>query len=144
MAIVKISSPNDPGKMLQIQNVQKSVLTGSIFDDPRTEEECKDSTSTIHSGHFMQSRVHEDKDDDDDEEAPLFADDTKDFTGEMAMGGFNIGYDFVQANKATFHTYNFGPKSTQTLSIDESLTKLFECMTLAYRFVIYLNYCMMG
>lgn len=112
--------PSTSDKMLQIQSMQKAQFS-SIFDEPKTESK----ESTIHSGHFMVSRVHEDKDEDDEEESPIFSDEAKDF-------GANIGFDFVQANKATSQTYNFGPKSTQTLSIDASLTKLFECMTLAY------------
>ena len=125
MAIDEIRGPTTPDKMMQIQNVQKAILSGNIFDVPKSD---KDS-STIHSGHFMVSRVHEEKEDDDDEEVPIFNDDSKDFSTSM-------GYDFVQANRATYNTYNFGPKSTSTLSIDASLTKLFECMTLAYRCVL--------
>ncbi|XP_070205181.1 MLX-interacting protein-like isoform X2 [Littorina saxatilis] len=123
MARDKLPGPNTPDKMLQIQNRQKALLSESIFDGPGSPQESPEST--IHSGHFMVSRVHEDKDDDDDDEVTNFSDDTKDFSVAM-------GYDFVQANRATSQTYNFGPKSTQTLSIDASLTKLFECMTLAY------------
>ena len=125
MGIDSIQATEKPDKMLQIQSAQKNIISGSIFDDPKRD---KDSSSTIHSGHFMVSRVHEDKDDDDDEEAHIFSDDTKDFST-------SLGYDFVQAKKETSQTYNFGPKSTSTLSIDASLTKLFECMTLAYRCV---------
>ncbi|KAK6192238.1 hypothetical protein SNE40_003743 [Patella caerulea] len=73
---------------------------------------------TIHSGHFMVSRVHdhEGNDDFDDDEAEQIDD----------------AFDFVTASKETSKTYTFGPRSTHTLAIDASLTKLFECMTLAY------------
>lgn len=61
----------------------------------------------IHSGHFMVSTPHV-------EHPP------------------KKGYDFDTVNKQTCQTYHFGKTSTSHLSIDASLTKLFECMTLAY------------
>lgn len=62
----------------------------------------------IHSGHFMVSTPHI-------EHPP------------------KKGYDFDTVNKQTCQTYHFGKASASHLSIDASLTKLFECMTLAYR-----------
>ncbi|KAM6954426.1 MLX-interacting protein [Aplochiton taeniatus] len=64
-------------------------------------------TQIIHSGHFMVSSPHI-------EHPP------------------KKGYDFDTVNKQTCQTYHFGKTSTSHLSIDASLTKLFECMTLAY------------
>ncbi|XP_006894771.1 PREDICTED: MLX-interacting protein [Elephantulus edwardii] len=61
----------------------------------------------IHSGHFMVSSPHR-------EHPP------------------KKGYDFDTVNKQTCQTYCFGKASSCHLSIDASLTKLFECMTLAY------------
>ncbi|XP_056138517.1 MLX-interacting protein [Lampris incognitus] len=61
----------------------------------------------IHSGHFMVSSPHI-------EHPP------------------KKGYDFDTVNKQTCQTYHFGKTSTSHLSIDASLTKLLECMTLAY------------
>ncbi|KAG5835056.1 hypothetical protein ANANG_G00268050 [Anguilla anguilla] len=61
----------------------------------------------IHSGHFMVSSLHM-------EHTP------------------KKGYDFDTVNKQTCRTYHFGKTSRSHLSIDASLTKLFECMTLAY------------
>ncbi|XP_041955653.1 MLX-interacting protein isoform X1 [Alosa alosa] len=61
----------------------------------------------IHSGHFMVSSPHT-------EHPP------------------KKGYDFDTVNKQTCQTYHFGKTSRSHLSIDASLTKLFECMTLAY------------
>ncbi|XP_076006909.1 MLX-interacting protein [Genypterus blacodes] len=61
----------------------------------------------IHSGHFMVSSLHW-------EHPP------------------KKGYDFDTVNKQTCQTYHFGKTSRSHLSIDASLTKLFECMTLAY------------
>ncbi|BFZ04751.1 hypothetical protein BsWGS_07790 [Bradybaena similaris] len=77
-------------------------------------------SKTIHSGHFMVSRVH-DANNDDDEEEPTspFSDDSK-------------GFDFFTASKETSTTYNFSHTDNQAVGIDASLTKLFECMTLAY------------
>lgn len=62
----------------------------------------------IHSGHFMVSAPHS-------EHPP------------------KKGYDFYTVNKQTCQTYHFGKASMSKISIDASLTKLFECMTLAYR-----------
>ena len=62
----------------------------------------------IHSGHFMVSSPHS-------EHPP------------------KKGYDFYTVNKKTCQTYHFGKASMSQISIDASLTKLFECMTLAYR-----------
>uniref|UniRef100_A0A8C6U164 MLX interacting protein n=1 Tax=Neogobius melanostomus TaxID=47308 RepID=A0A8C6U164_9GOBI len=61
----------------------------------------------IHSGHFMVSSPHI-------EHPP------------------KKGYDFDTVNKQTCQTYHFGKASMSHFSIDASLTKLFECMTLAY------------
>ncbi|KAM4579000.1 MLX-interacting protein isoform 3-T3 [Fundulus diaphanus] len=61
----------------------------------------------IHSGHFMVSSPHS-------EHPP------------------KKGYDFDTVNKQTCQTYHFGKASSSHFSIDASLTKLFECMTLAY------------
>nr|XP_056715074.1 MLX-interacting protein [Euleptes europaea] len=64
----------------------------------------------IHSGHFMVSSPHS-------EHPP------------------KKGYDFDTVNEQTCQTYRFGAAAAEgggRLSIDASLTKLFECMTLAY------------
>ncbi|XP_074493953.1 MLX-interacting protein isoform X1 [Sebastes fasciatus] len=71
----------------------------------RTEDGLE--TQIIHSGHFMVSSPHS-------EHPP------------------KKGYDFDTVNKQTCQTYHFGKASMSHLSIDASLTKLFECMTLAY------------
>lgn len=84
-------------------------------DDSDTEEthlglglKKSDGPQIIHSGHFMVSTPHI-------EHPP------------------KKGYDFDTVNKQTCQTYHFGKASACHLSIDASLTKLFECMTLAYR-----------
>ncbi|MBN3280673.1 MLXIP protein, partial [Polyodon spathula] len=68
----------------------------------------KSDGQIIHSGHFMVSSPHS-------EHPP------------------KKGYDFDTVNMQTCQTYCFGKTSTSHFSIDASLTKLFECMTLAYR-----------
>ncbi|XP_027627997.1 MLX-interacting protein [Tupaia chinensis] len=70
-------------------------------------EEPSRRQQIIHSGHFMVSSPHR-------EHPP------------------KKGYDFDTVNKQTCQTYSFGKTSSCHLSIDASLTKLFECMTLAY------------
>ncbi|XP_042193468.1 MLX-interacting protein isoform X1 [Callorhinchus milii] len=85
-------------------------------DDSDADEEAEEAEASvrkageaqiIHSGHFMVSSPHS-------EHPP------------------KKGYDFDTVNRQTCQTYCFGPLSTSHLSIDASLTKLFECMTLAY------------
>ncbi|KAJ8394314.1 hypothetical protein AAFF_G00047210 [Aldrovandia affinis] len=81
----------------------------SYTDQPNQEPKRSDGREPqiIHSGHFMVSSLHI-------EHTP------------------KKGYDFDTVNKQTCQTYRFGKASTSRLSIDASLTKLFECMTLAY------------
>ncbi|CAK6440191.1 unnamed protein product [Pipistrellus nathusii] len=74
---------------------------------PGPREEPPRRQQIIHSGHFMVSSPHR-------EHPP------------------KKGYDFDTVNKQTCQTYSFGKTSSCHLSIDASLTKLFECMTLAY------------
>lgn len=105
------SDPNSPepsGRMLDRGKIRHSSGSGLDEED-----------RTIHSGHFMLSRVHDGENEEEDESFS-FSNDPR-------------GFDFFEANKFPSRTYTFGPRSTQTLAIDASLTKLFECMTLAYR-----------
>ncbi|XP_024131870.1 MLX-interacting protein isoform X1 [Oryzias melastigma] len=92
--------------------------TASIKQEQEDDSDTEDShlgllkvegleSQIIHSGHFMVSWPHS-------EHPP------------------KKGYDFDTVNKQTCQTYHFGKTSTSHLSIDASLTKLFECMTLAY------------
>jgi len=85
------------------------------------------SDKIIHSGHFMVSCLNE------DEDIELFScGDTKKNAAEVTE---KRGYNFDNANLQLSRTYLFGNRSTNMLSLDPSLTKMFECMTLAYRFV---------
>ena len=78
----------------------------------------KSTGTTIHSGHFMVSCIDEISD-----------------AGEDAGIQDVKGYNFDNAAKETSRTYKFGSSNTNKLGIDDSLTELFECMSLAYRFV---------
>ncbi|XP_030648304.1 carbohydrate-responsive element-binding protein [Chanos chanos] len=71
-------------------------------------------TQVIHSGHFMVSSPHSDS------------------TPRRRKSGAMASYDFDSVNKPDCQTYKFGPLSSGSLSIDPTLTRLFECMTLAY------------
>ncbi|XP_041348704.1 carbohydrate-responsive element-binding protein-like [Gigantopelta aegis] len=102
--------------MLEIESPSMNMLDSKNNNVIGAQCEAK-MDKTIHSGHFMATRVHIKYEDDDDEDAVDL--ETK-------------GFDFLTATKETFRTYRFGPRSTQTLAIDASLTNLFKCMTLAY------------
>ncbi|XP_057677895.1 carbohydrate-responsive element-binding protein-like isoform X2 [Corythoichthys intestinalis] len=71
-------------------------------------------TQVIHSGHFMVSSPHSDA-----------------LPGGL-RGGRCPRYDFDTVNRTWCQTYRYGPLSSGSLSIDPTLTRLFECMTLAY------------
>lgn len=96
----------------------------------------------IHSGHFMVSEPHADAE---AEPGP-----SPDGAGQAGPGrgpraavapgpeeprghARATAYDFLTVTEGTCQTYRYGPCSTGALSIDASLTRLFECMTLAYR-----------
>uniref|UniRef100_A0A672QZC4 Carbohydrate-responsive element-binding protein-like n=1 Tax=Sinocyclocheilus grahami TaxID=75366 RepID=A0A672QZC4_SINGR len=81
-------------------------------------------TQVIHSGHFMVSSPHSDS------------------IRRRSAALYNSDhYDFDTVNKPDCQTYSFGPLSSRRLSIDPTLTRLFECMTLAYRYISNLPYC---
>lgn len=87
------------------------------------------SKESIHSGHFMVSDIDDSEvqDDDDTVSVPISEGDEQDRQPTTK------GFDFESATKQTSKTYNFGPRSCKSVSIDATLTKLFQCMTLAYR-----------
>ncbi|XP_030416890.1 carbohydrate-responsive element-binding protein-like isoform X4 [Gopherus evgoodei] len=99
----------------------------------------------IHSGHFMVSEPHADLELDPGGRAVVGSMAEQVGAVELRAGGWREGagageqaavpgdaYDFDTVNACTCRTYRFGPCSSGALSIDASLTKLFECMTLAY------------
>ncbi|KAL7390561.1 hypothetical protein ABVT39_023296 [Epinephelus coioides] len=71
-------------------------------------------TQVIHSGHFMVSSPHSDS-------AP-----------RRRKSGGSMRYDFDTVNRTWCQTYRYGPLSSGSLSIDPTLTRLFDCMSLAY------------
>ncbi|KAG8008240.1 Carbohydrate-responsive element-binding protein [Nibea albiflora] len=71
-------------------------------------------TQVIHSGHFMVSSPHSDS-------AP-----------RRRKSGGSLRYDFDTVNRTWCQTYRYGPFSSGSLSIDPTLTRLFDCMSLAY------------
>lgn len=74
-------------------------------------------SQVIHSGHFMVSSPHSDS------------------TARRRKSGGSLRYDFDTVNRSWCQTYRFGPLSSGSLSIDPTMTRLFECMSLAYRWV---------
>ncbi|KAM9728060.1 carbohydrate-responsive element-binding protein isoform 3-T3 [Menidia menidia] len=72
------------------------------------------SAQVIHSGHFMVSSPHSDS------------------AARRRRSGGSLRYDFDTVNRTWCQTYRYGPRSSASLSIDPTLTRLFECMSLAY------------
>ncbi|XP_041865289.1 carbohydrate-responsive element-binding protein-like isoform X2 [Melanotaenia boesemani] len=68
----------------------------------------------IHSGHFMVSSPHSDS------------------AARRRKSGGSLRYDSDTVNMTWCQTYRYGPLSSGSLSIDPTLTRLFECMSLAY------------
>uniref|UniRef100_A0A3P8W2K4 MLX interacting protein n=1 Tax=Cynoglossus semilaevis TaxID=244447 RepID=A0A3P8W2K4_CYNSE len=100
---------------MSLQQTYRRPSTITKPDDDSDTEECNVGlrkadaweSRIIHSGHFMVSSPH----------------------CELPP---KKNYDFDTVNKQTCQTYHFGKASTSQFSIDASLIKLFECMTLAY------------
>jgi len=88
---------------------------------------------TIHSGHFMLSHVHDDSSPAESSREDVIDDDSDD---EIATAANLLTAD---TSGVLFHSDlepAVGGRSSSHLAIDTSLTKLFECMTLAYRCVV--------
>ncbi|XP_064620049.1 carbohydrate-responsive element-binding protein-like isoform X2 [Lineus longissimus] len=87
---------------------------------------------TIHSGHFMVSQVHQEPESDEDEDKTAASKSPE----HEAFSPPRIAYDFVSASHTPQESYQFGTADEQSQGrlsmIDGSLTRLFECMTLAY------------
>ncbi|XP_043489443.1 MLX-interacting protein-like isoform X2 [Polistes fuscatus] len=107
----------------------------SVFDRSEGEKEetgnnkrknvGRDSRETIHSGHFMVSDFEAEAQDDEDELAVPVPDEEN--TKLAIMTPTNFSFEkFMGGN------FNYKPNSQQ-LSIETSLNKLFQCMSLAYR-----------
>lgn len=106
--------------MMAIEKSSTATFQATTLKDCNMEEASQEQP--IHSGHFMITNVHAPSQDDDDE-----YDDNEDVKPELQENGF----DFNSANKTISNVYSFG-QNTHTLSIDDTLTKLFDCMSLAY------------
>lgn len=96
----------------------------------RQKSDKKVVKETIHSGHFMVSDIDDSEVHDEDEAQSLVVHESDCDQENSPLP--DEGYDFASACKETSKTYTFGPRSSHSISIDASLTKLFECMTLAY------------
>ncbi|XP_076334224.1 uncharacterized protein LOC143238141 isoform X2 [Tachypleus tridentatus] len=85
---------------------------------------------SIHSGHFMVSEIDEEE----DSPAILTVYESADInTASVASRQVKVrGYNFNEACKETSKNYCFASRSSHSIEIDASLTKLFDCMTLAY------------
>ncbi|XP_034182365.2 MLX interacting protein mondo isoform X2 [Osmia lignaria lignaria] len=84
----------------------------------------RDSRETIHSGHFMVSDFEAEAQDDEDELAVPVPDEE---AARMAIiAPIGLFYERFASNSSN-------EKSSQQLSIETSLNKLFQCMSLAYR-----------
>ncbi|XP_017315562.1 carbohydrate-responsive element-binding protein-like isoform X1 [Ictalurus punctatus] len=95
---------------LESDSEQDDALTHAESAGSATSSETLRRAQVIHSGHFMVSSPHSDP-------VPRRS---------------RSYYDFDTVNKPRCQTYSFGPFSSGRLSIDPTLTRLFECMTLAY------------
>jgi MAX-like protein X len=87
-------------------------------------------SETIHSGHFMVSEIE-----DNEQLAEQQIDEPShesDYERPDEPTNQIMAYDLASECQATTQTYVYGPKFSNTVSIDGSLTKLFECMSLAY------------
>uniref|UniRef100_A0AAV2J8H7 BHLH domain-containing protein n=1 Tax=Knipowitschia caucasica TaxID=637954 RepID=A0AAV2J8H7_KNICA len=73
---------------------------------------CWPHAQVIHSGHFMVSSPHRDS--------------------AVSRRRSAERYDFDTVTGRWCQTYHYGPLSRASLSIDPTLTRLFECMSLAY------------
>ena len=81
----------------------------------------KNNPTTIHSGHFMVSCLNDEEQDDD--------------VNNENVKEVPKGYDFASAPKQTKKSYLFcNKKAAAAAGIESDLSKLFQCMTLAYRY----------
>ena len=85
----------------------------------------KDSRETIHSGHFMVSDFEAEAQDDEDELAVPVPDEEAARLALVVPSSFTFDKHFAVHNECD--------KTAQQLSIETSLNKLFQCMSLAYR-----------
>ena len=105
-----------------------AAMAANMNQSPSGKMERKLSKNeSIHSGHFMVSEIEE-NDNEKSETAKQTATES-DYEREEDTRILS-NYEF-QAKENT-QTYLYGAKSSSCVQIDSSLTKLFECMSLAY------------
>lgn len=83
----------------------------------------------IHSGHFMVSQFEAEEQDDFDDLAVPIPDEEQNVPKESAVATYTL----PTSSEIFQHSDKEDNKQHQQLSIEISLTKLFKCMTLAYR-----------
>ncbi|XP_060628181.2 MLX-interacting protein-like isoform X1 [Anolis sagrei] len=84
----------------------------------------------IHSGHFMVSEPHAEPEPDPEAElSPARREGPGPCAADQASAS---GQGLGAGGQGTCLVYRYGPRSSGALNIDASLSKLFECMTLAY------------
>ena len=88
----------------------------------RDTDDALSNGNTVYSGHFMVSCLSEDENEDDESLPAVKIEEMK-------------GYDFNSASKEIKKSYQFLDKASAAIvaGIDTDLSKLFQCMTLAYR-----------
>lgn len=91
----------------------------------------KISRETILSGQFMVSELAENEESE-TVQSPNQVNHESDYEHPDTPSEQALDYDLESACKETSQTYVYGPKSSNLVLIDGSLTKLFECMSLAY------------
>ncbi|XP_011255892.1 MLX-interacting protein isoform X1 [Camponotus floridanus] len=97
-------------------------------DNKREKNGGRDSRETIHSGHFMISDFEAEAQDDEDDLAVPVPDQEETQTTKFPIAG-PLGFFHDRfANSGLYMR-----SSSQQLSIETSLNKLFQCMSLAYR-----------
>ncbi|XP_076369445.1 MLX-interacting protein-like isoform X2 [Tachypleus tridentatus] len=87
---------------------------------------------TIHSGHFMVSEIDDSEVHVDDDASILTAHESDGDQDNVPLQNEVRDFDFDKGCKETWKTYTYGPRSSHSISIDVSLTKLFETMSLAF------------
>ncbi|XP_053297598.1 carbohydrate-responsive element-binding protein-like isoform X2 [Pleuronectes platessa] len=93
---------------------QGAQVGPSTCSSSRSSSRSSNRVQVIHSGHFMVSSPHSDSE------------------RRKRESGESLRYDFDTVNRTWCQTYRYGPLSSGSLSIDPTLTRLFECMSLAY------------
>lgn len=88
------------------------------------------ASETIHSGQFMVSEI--DESEQAVEQPANESQELEDYERPIESSDVLSKYDLETNCMETTHTYLYGPQYANTVSIDGSLTKLFECMSLAY------------